>query len=42
MDPGIAESSTVETRTGPHLLTGPIFVEDAQPGDMLEVDITCK
>src|SRR5690348_741129 len=24
---------------GPHLLTGPIFVRDAQPGDTLEVTI---
>jgi acetamidase/formamidase len=24
---------------GPHILTGPIYVEDAQPGDMLEVRI---
>lgn len=24
---------------GPHLLTGPVYVEDAQPGDMLEVRI---
>ncbi|MEO1433615.1 MAG: acetamidase/formamidase family protein [Cyanobacteria bacterium J06633_8] len=24
---------------GPHLLTGPIYVEDAQPGDVLEVNL---
>ncbi len=26
-----------QTRIGPHFLTGPIFVEDAEPGDVLEV-----
>ncbi len=26
-----------QTRMGPHFLTGPIFVEDAEPGDVLEV-----
>ncbi|AKG24245.1 acetamidase/formamidase family protein [Calothrix sp. 336/3] len=25
--------------TGPHLLTGPIYIEDAQPGDVLEVQL---
>ncbi len=25
--------------TGPHLLTGPIYVQDAQPGDVLEVTL---
>lgn len=33
---GIPESSR---EPGPHILTGPIFVEDARPGDMLEVQI---
>ena len=27
------------SRYGPHVLTGPIYVEDAEPGDMLEVQI---
>ena len=26
-----------ERRPGPHIMTGPIYVEDARPGDMLEV-----
>lgn len=26
-------------KPGPHILTGPIFVEEAMPGDMLEVEI---
>ena len=25
--------------TGPHLLTGPIYIKNAQPGDMLEVQL---
>lgn len=28
-----------ERKPGPHLLTGPIYIEDAEPGDMLEVQI---
>jgi len=35
-------SQVVEGKTGgpgPHLLTGPIYVEDAEPGDILEVTI---
>ena len=28
-----------EGNAGPHLLTGPVHVEDAQPGDMLEVRV---
>ncbi|UTR12823.1 acetamidase/formamidase family protein [Evansella sp. LMS18] len=43
MDDGIREiydNIPEETRKpGPHLLTGPIYVEDAEPGDMLEVQI---
>jgi acetamidase/formamidase len=31
---GIPEA---ERHPGPHIMTGPIFVEDARPGDMLEV-----
>ena len=27
------------TRAGPHILTGPILVRDAQPGHVLEIDI---
>jgi len=43
MDEGIREiyeSIPAETRApGPHLLTGPIYVRDAQPGDVLQVEI---
>jgi acetamidase/formamidase len=34
-----ARQSYVERRVGPHTLTGPIFVEGAEPGDVLEVGI---
>jgi acetamidase/formamidase len=30
---------SVERGAGPHLLTGPIYVEGARPGDVLQVDI---
>lgn len=43
MDKGIqdiyAQIPEEERQPGPHLLTGPIYVEDAEPGDMLEVQI---
>lgn len=43
MDEGtrlIYESIPIETRMpGPHILTGPIYVEDAMPGDTLQVEI---
>jgi acetamidase/formamidase len=41
MDPGIAEVFDLVTDRGPgpHLLTGPIAVEGARPGDVLQVDI---
>lgn len=43
MDPAIMDiyqQTPEETRSpGPHILTGPIYVEDAKPGDMLEVEI---
>ena len=28
-----------ETRYGAHIMTGPIYVEDAEPGDLLMVEI---
>ena len=28
-----------EKGTGPHVLTGPVYIEDAEPGDVLEVRI---
>jgi acetamidase/formamidase len=40
-DPGIealfAGIAPHERHPGPHIMTGPIYVEDARPGDMLEV-----
>jgi acetamidase/formamidase len=41
MDPGIADvfASVTDRGPGPHLLTGPIAVEGARPGDMLQVAI---
>ncbi|SDO21715.1 acetamidase/formamidase family protein [Alkalicoccus daliensis] len=43
MDDGIqaiyAAIPEEDRKPGPHLLTGPIYVEDAAPGDMLEVQI---
>ena len=30
---------TLKKGKGAHLITGPVFVEDAEPGDMLQVDI---
>lgn len=41
MDQGIADVSAAVTDRGPgpHLLTGPIKVEGARPGDVLQVDI---
>ncbi|NES99186.1 MAG: acetamidase/formamidase family protein [Sphaerospermopsis sp. SIO1G2] len=32
-------SPTKKVSTGPHLLTGPIFIQDAQPGDVLEIQL---
>lgn len=28
-----------QTRLGPHILTGPIYIEEAEPGDLLEVRV---
>lgn len=41
MDPGVAEvfASVTDRGPGPHVLTGPIAVEGAKPGDVLQVDI---
>jgi acetamidase/formamidase len=41
MDPRIADvfASVTDRGPGPHLLTGPIAVEGARPGDVLQVDI---
>ena len=41
MDEGIERvfSEVLERGPGPHLLTGPIAVADARPGDVLQVDI---
>jgi acetamidase/formamidase len=41
MDPQIADvfASVTDRGPGPHLLTGPIAVEGARPGDVLQVDI---
>jgi acetamidase/formamidase len=41
MDAGITEvfASVTDRGPGPHLLTGPIAVEGAKPGDVLQVDI---
>lgn len=41
MDDGIAAvfASVTDRGPGPHLLTGPIAVEGARPGDVLQVDI---
>lgn len=41
MDPGIADvfDAVSDRGPGPHLLTGPIAVEGARPGDVLQVDI---
>ncbi|MDT5067817.1 MAG: hypothetical protein QOK02_3972 [Mycobacterium sp.] len=41
MDPRIADvfASVTDRGPGPHLLTGPIAVEGALPGDVLQVDI---
>jgi acetamidase/formamidase len=41
MDAGIAEvfDRVVDRGPGPHLLTGPIAVDGARPGDVLQVDI---
>ena len=41
MDPRIAEvfDSVTDRGPGPHLLTGPIAVDGARPGDVLQVDI---
>ena len=46
-DPDLMFDSTVEAlfrdippeerRPGPHIMTGPIYVEDARPGDLLQV-----
>src|SRR5882724_11540031 len=42
--PGITIEQTKKTRTdfpgrGPHTLTGPIYIEEAQPGDVLKVTL---
>ncbi|MCW2556389.1 MAG: formamidase [Mycobacterium sp.] len=41
MDPRIADvfASVTDRGPGPHLLTGPIAIEGARPGDVLQVDI---
>ncbi len=41
MDPHIAEvfAAVTDRGPGPHLLTGPIAVDGARPGDVLQVDI---
>lgn len=40
IQPALREISTqVKERHGPHILTGPIFIEGAEPGDVLEVRI---
>jgi acetamidase/formamidase len=41
MDPGITEvfDAVNDRGPGPHILTGPIAVDGAQPGDVLQVDI---
>jgi acetamidase/formamidase len=41
MDPGIVDvfDRVTDRGPGPHLLTGPIAVEGARPGDVLQVDI---
>jgi Acetamidase/Formamidase family len=41
MDPQIADvfASVTDRGPGPHLLTGPIAVDGARPGDVLQVDI---
>jgi acetamidase/formamidase len=41
MDPGIADvfDRVTDRGPGPHLLTGPIAVDGARPGDVLQVDI---
>jgi acetamidase/formamidase len=41
MDPGIADvyEHVTDRGPGPHLLTGPIAVDGARPGDVLQVDI---
>jgi acetamidase/formamidase len=31
--------NTMQCRGGPHFVTGPVYVEGAQPGDVLQVDI---
>jgi acetamidase/formamidase len=38
-DAGRAGLSTQERGPGPHILTGPVFIEGAEPGDTLEVRI---
>jgi len=35
----VAEKVTFPPNLGPHVLTGPIYVEGAEPGDLLEVRI---
>ncbi len=37
--PGGGDGKVVAGPVGPHVLTGPIFVEGAMPGDVLQVDI---
>ena len=40
IEPELRNIQNVQNRgPGPHILTGPIFVEDAEPGDVLEVRI---
>jgi acetamidase/formamidase len=37
--PGGDGSKVVNGPVGPHIMTGPIYVKDAKPGDVLQVDI---